>query len=163
MGSLKVTDIDSSPWSSESSTAKARATAMAHKVRHYLERRDAGENGRVLCVYREVKLLKRRTQSADTVAIVSYDEKPGVQAIGVTAPTEPDGRHRAFAATKEEREARGDPRPSVAERYPIRAVYLEPVRQAAQQLIEEGYLLAEDLEPLVDKAAETLRYLRAIR
>jgi hypothetical protein len=43
----------------------------------------------VLCVYREVKLLKKRTKSADAVAIVSYDEKPGVQAIGVTAPDLP--------------------------------------------------------------------------
>jgi hypothetical protein len=32
-----------------------------------------------------------------------------------------------FAATKEEREARGDPRPSIAERYASRDVYLEQV------------------------------------
>jgi transposase len=43
----------------------------------------------VLCVYREVKLLKKRAKSADAVAIVSYDEKPGMQAIGVTAPDLP--------------------------------------------------------------------------
>jgi hypothetical protein len=59
-----------------------------------------------------------------------------------------------FAPTKEEREARGDPRPSIAERYPSRDVYLEQVRQAAQQLVEDGYLLTEDLELLVDQAAE---------
>ena len=63
-----------------------------HKVRYYLERRDpefAEKMAEVLCVYREVKLLKKRTKSADAVAIVSYDEKPGVQAIGVTAPDLP--------------------------------------------------------------------------
>ena len=60
----------------------------------------------------------------------------------------------AFASTKEEREARGDPRPSIAERYPSRDAYLEQVRQAAQQLVEDGYLLAEDLGVLVDQAAE---------
>ena len=60
----------------------------------------------------------------------------------------------AFASTKEEREARGDPRPSIAERYPSRDAYLEQVRQAAQQLVEDRYLLAEDLELLVDQAAE---------
>jgi hypothetical protein len=60
----------------------------------------------------------------------------------------------AFASTKEEREARGDPRPSIAERYPSRDGYLEQVRQAAQQLVEDGYLLAEDLGLLVDQAAE---------
>jgi hypothetical protein len=31
---------------------------------------------------------------------------------------------------------------------------LEQVRQAAQHLVEAGYLLAEDLELLVDQAAE---------
>ena len=63
-----------------------------HKVRYYLERRDpefAEKMAKVLCVYREVKLLKKRTKSADAVAIVSYDEKPGVQAIGATAPDLP--------------------------------------------------------------------------
>jgi hypothetical protein len=40
-------------------------------------------------VYREVMLLKKRTKPADAVAIVSYDEKPGMQAIGVTAPDLP--------------------------------------------------------------------------
>ena len=63
-----------------------------HKVRYYLERRDpefAEKMAEVLCVYREVKLLKQRTKSADAVAIVSYDEKPGMQAIGVTAPDLP--------------------------------------------------------------------------
>ena len=58
-----------------------------------------------------------------------------------------------FAATKEEREARGDPRPSIAERYPSRDVYLEQVRRTAKRLVEDGYLLAEDLEQLVDQAA----------
>src|ERR1700739_226536 len=56
-----------------------------HKVRYYLERRDpefAEKMAEVLCVYREVKLLKKRQKPADAVAIVSYDEKPGVQAIG---------------------------------------------------------------------------------
>ncbi len=31
---------------------------------------------------------------------------------------------------------------------------MEQVRQAAQHLVEDGYLLAEDLELLVDQAAE---------
>jgi hypothetical protein len=31
---------------------------------------------------------------------------------------------------------------------------LEQVRQAAQRLVEDGYLLAEDLELVVDQAAE---------
>jgi hypothetical protein len=62
-----------------------------HKVRYYLERRDpqfAAKMAEILCVYRQVKLLKRKPPS-DAVAIVSYDEKPGVQAIGTTAPDLP--------------------------------------------------------------------------
>ena len=49
----------------------------------------AKKMAKVLCVYREVKLLRKRTKSAAAVAIVSYGEKPGVQPIGVTAPDLP--------------------------------------------------------------------------
>jgi transposase len=76
-----------------------------HKVRYYLERRDPefGEKmAEVLCVYRQVKLLKKRPPS-DAVAIVSYDEKPGVQAIGTTAPDLPPvpGVHPTLARDHE--------------------------------------------------------------
>ena len=64
-----------------------------HKVRYYLERRDPEfkqKMAQVLCVYREVKLIKETAAAAkqepsDAVAIVSYDEKPGIQAIATTA------------------------------------------------------------------------------
>src|ERR1700688_1127628 len=76
-----------------------------HKVRYYLERRDpnfAAKMAEVLCVYRQVKLLKKKPPS-DAVAIVSYDEKPGVQAISTTAPDLPPepGRHQTFARDHE--------------------------------------------------------------
>src|SRR5580658_3178251 len=78
-----------------------------HKVRYYLERRDPEfkqKMAEVLCVYREVKLIKEtaaaaKEQPSDAVAIVSYDEKPGIQAIATTAadlPPEP-GVHATFA------------------------------------------------------------------
>ena len=68
-----------------------------HKMRYYLERRDPefeAKMAEVLCVYREVELLKQsggeqQAGEAPEVAIVSYDEKPGVQAIGTTAPDLP--------------------------------------------------------------------------
>ena len=67
-----------------------------HKMRYYLERRDPefeAKMAEVLCVYREVELLKQsggeQAGEAPAVAIVSYDEKPGVQAIGTTAPDLP--------------------------------------------------------------------------
>jgi hypothetical protein len=50
-----------------------------------------------------------------------------------------------FARTRAEREAAGDPRPAIAERYPDRAAYLDRVRQAAEALAREGYLLPEDV------------------
>ncbi len=78
-----------------------------HKVRYYLERRDPEfkqKMAEVLCVYREVKLIKETAAAAkqepsDAVAIVSYDEKPGIQAIATTAPDLPPepGRHATFA------------------------------------------------------------------
>ena len=76
-----------------------------HKVRYYLERRDpnfAEKMAEVLCVYRQVKLLKKKPPS-DAVAIVSYDEKPGVQAISTTAPDLPPepGRHQTVARDHE--------------------------------------------------------------
>src|SRR5882724_8390654 len=67
-----------------------------HKVRYYLERRDAEfeqKMAEVLCVYREVQVLKKAAAKAKKkskpVAIVSYDEKPGIQAISTTAPDLP--------------------------------------------------------------------------
>ena len=81
-----------------------------HKVRYYLERRDAEfepKMAEVLCVYREVQVLKKAAAKAEKsnkpVAIVSYDEKPGIQAIATTAPDLPPvpGRHASFARDHE--------------------------------------------------------------
>ena len=87
-----------------------REEIKPHKVRYYLERRDAEfeqKMAEVLCVYREVQVLKAAAkskkagskQSGKSVAIVSYDEKPGIQAIATTAPDLPPvpGVHSAFA------------------------------------------------------------------
>jgi transposase len=77
-----------------------------HKVRYYLERRDEAFDAKmaeVLCVYREVELLKASKAAATDVAIISYDEKPGIQAIGNTAPDLPPrpGMHETFARDHE--------------------------------------------------------------
>ena len=61
-----------------------------------------------------------------------------------------------FAATRADREASGDPRPSIDERYSSRDEYLRRVRAAAQELIAAGYALAEDLPRIV--AAASARY-----
>src|ERR1700749_2962839 len=62
----------------------------------------------VLCVYREVRILKRaaavsKKGPSEAVAILSYDEKPGIQAIATTAPDLPPqpGGHVTFARDHE--------------------------------------------------------------
>ena len=78
-----------------------------HKVDYYLERRDAEfeeKMAQVLCVYQEVALLKSTEEDvSDMVAILSYDEKPGIQAIGNTAPDLPPlpGRHETWSRDHE--------------------------------------------------------------
>ena len=81
-----------------------------HKVRYHLERRDAEfeqKMAEVLCVYREVAVLKRTSAKSkkrrNAVAIVSCDEKPGIQAIATTAPDLPPepGVHATFARDHE--------------------------------------------------------------
>ena len=66
-----------------------------------------------------------------------------------------------FPATREEREATGDPRLSVEERYDSREQYQGLVRQAAQALVDRRYLLAEDLEPLVNLGGRHYDLLRS--
>jgi transposase len=73
-----------------------------HKVRYYLEKRDPEfdpKMAEILCVYRQVAMLREQADSglsqdqdngaSGTLAIVSYDEKPGIQAIATTAADRP--------------------------------------------------------------------------
>ena len=61
-----------------------------HRIQYYLERRDPEFDTKmvqVLHVYREVEIWREKGEhSPDLVAWVSYDEKPGIQAIQNTAP-----------------------------------------------------------------------------
>jgi transposase len=68
-----------------------RSQVRPHKISYYLERRDPDfeeKMAQVLCVYREVQALRAAGGSA-LVAVLSYDEKPGIQALGGTAPDRP--------------------------------------------------------------------------
>ena len=64
-----------------------------------------------------------------------------------------DGTFISFTRTKAEREAKGDPRPSLEERYRDRADYMTRVREAALALQRDRYLLAEDVDRIADRAA----------
>jgi hypothetical protein len=63
-----------------------------------------------------------------------------------------DGSFIAFARTKAEREAAGDPRSSLEERYGSKADYIDRVKQAAAALVGERLLLQDDADRLVAAA-----------
>jgi transposase len=64
-----------------------------HKIQYYLERRDPEFDAKmvqVLHVYKEVEIWREKgAPPPDLVAVLSYDEKPGIQAIENTAPDLP--------------------------------------------------------------------------
>src|SRR6476660_6498985 len=83
-------------WSKARCKILGQEEIKPHKVRYYLERRDAEfeqKMAEVLCDYREVQVLTKAAaksrKAIKRVAIVSYDEKPGIQAIATTAPDLP--------------------------------------------------------------------------
>lgn len=79
----------------------AEQELQPHRVRYYMERRDPEfevKMKEVLLVYREVATAPAeglRTAEGQPLYTVSVDEKPGVQALGTTAPDLPPvpGRH----------------------------------------------------------------------
>src|SRR6185436_17805076 len=62
------------------------------------------------------------------------------------------GSYIPFAPTRAARQATGDPRLSVEERYRGVDDYLQRIRSAAMDLIRRRYLLAEDLDSIVERA-----------
>lgn len=67
--------------------------------------------------------------------------------VGIT------GSYLPFADTAEERAQAGDPRPAILERYADAEAYVAAIRAAAEALVAEGYMLAEDVERAVAAAA----------
>jgi hypothetical protein len=57
-----------------------------------------------------------------------------------------------FAATRAEREATGDPRPSIEERYPNREAYVAAVRKATEALVAQRTMLPADAAHLIRQA-----------
>jgi len=69
-----------------------KSDVRPHKISYYLERRDPDFDQKmiqVLHVYKEVELIKQMGKDAPPVTIISYDEKPGIQAISNKAPDIP--------------------------------------------------------------------------
>lgn len=72
----------------------SKAEIRPHKINYYLERRDPNfdvKMAQVLHVYKEVELLKSNPEenNEQMTAMLSYDEKPGIQAIKNVAPDLP--------------------------------------------------------------------------
>ena len=74
----------------------AKQEIKPHKVKYYLERRDPEfdeKMAEVLSVYCEVEQLKQAPEREEgeppAVAIICYDEKPGIQALATTSPDLP--------------------------------------------------------------------------
>jgi transposase len=80
----------------------SRNQVRPHKIRYYLERRDPGFEAKmvqILHVYKEVEIWHQKGAfPPDLVAVLSYDEKPGIQAIENTAPDLPPvaGKHPSW-------------------------------------------------------------------
>jgi transposase len=77
-----------------------------HKIQYYLERRDRDFEAKmieVLHVYKDVEVWRKMGLPSEVVGVLSYDEKPGIQAIANTAPDLPPapGRHRTWGRDHE--------------------------------------------------------------
>lgn len=70
-----------------------------------------------------------------------------------------DGSYAPFAATRAEREAKNDPRPSLEERYGDHAGYVKKFNEATERLVATRLLLREDADTLIARAnsAETAK------
>lgn len=65
------------------------------------------------------------------------------------------GQFIPFAFTEAEREAAGDPRPSINQRYETHDDYVREIRRSARQLVRQGFLLDEDRDRIVRRAELT--------
>lgn len=81
----------------------SKGEVQPHRVRYYVERRDSEFERKmieVLHVYKEVEIvnagLVEGTLKEPSTVTISYDEKPGIQALAVTTPDRPPvpNRHR---------------------------------------------------------------------
>jgi len=77
-----------------------------HKIRYYLERRDPEFDTKmkqVLHVYKQVELWHKAGAPSELIAVLSYDEKTGMQALDNTAPDLPPvpGQHQAVGRDHE--------------------------------------------------------------
>jgi len=73
-------------------------------------------------------------------------------AFGGPDGCESDGQHIPFATTKAQREAVGDPRQSLEERYKNHEGYVKEVAKAAEKLEKQRFLLPADVKRYIEEA-----------
>ena len=74
-----------------------------------------------------------------------------------------NGSYVPFADSVEEREMCGDARAAILERYADAGVYARAIEQAARRLVDEGFMLEEDVERCVAAAADWGRPLHDVK
>ncbi|MBT3942905.1 MAG: hypothetical protein HOC77_04700 [Chloroflexi bacterium] len=74
------------------------------------------------------------------------------QIMGLTGG--PRGSTLPFARTTAEREANDDRRPSIAERYDSKEQYLGLIREKADELVANRYMLQEDVEEVITRSGD---------
>lgn len=83
----------------------ARSSVKPHKITYYLEKRDPDFKEKMVCVLHVYKEVEMHMNPGDkpSAAFISYDEKPGIQAIANVAPDLPPvpGTHPTFARDHE--------------------------------------------------------------
>nr|WP_298716247.1 alpha/beta hydrolase domain-containing protein [uncultured Steroidobacter sp.] len=73
------------------------------------------------------------------------------------------GLHVPFSTSRQQREARKDPRPSIEERYASEDAYVQAVEQAAEALVKDRLLLPADADAIVSASGEQYRKALAPR
>ena len=68
------------------------------------------------------------------------------------------GSYIPLSQTKADRTGSHDPRASIAERYASKEQYMDAIAKTADALVKDGYLLAEDVQPIVKRAADHWEY-----
>ena len=100
----------------------------------------------------EVAGIRMPTVQAPLGTYTGWNIRAAAQSPGALAGLE--GSTIPFPATGAEREATGDPRPSVEERYPGAVARARAMAIAARRLVSEGFLLEEDFERIVGATEE---------
>ena len=116
-----------------------KSNIRPYKIRYYMEKTDPEherKEAEVLHVYREVKTI-REEGSEKLSAILSYDEKPGIQAIGNIYPDkQPDEDHGYVSRNHDYR------------------------RNGTLSLLAGTDLITGQIIPLVEKGHRSLEFIR---